>query len=66
MSHKKKSYLPNLRTNYFPTQSKCNSYTEVGHPENMPNPATDPIVVNNIACQEFDYTQDMIFDDPFE
>lgn len=60
MSKKNKPYLPKVRTDYHPTKSKCDNYTEIGHPEDMPNPAHDPIVVNNIASQEFDYTQDML------
>ena len=63
MSTNKKPYLPKIRTNYHPTEDECNNYTEVGKPENIPNPAVDPIVANNIASQEFDYTQDMISDD---
>ena len=63
MSTKKKPYAPKIRTDYHPTEEECSSYTEVGHPENIPNPANDPLVANNIASQEFDYTQDMISDD---
>lgn len=66
MSKKNKPYLPKMRTDYHPTEDECNNYTEVGDPENIPSPAIDPIVANNIASQEFDYTQDMITDDPVE
>lgn len=62
MQKKSRPYLPKMRTEYHPTQEECNDYTEIGHPENMPNPANDPIVVNNIACQEFDYTEKMLDD----
>lgn len=61
MSKKEKPYLPKLRTDYHPTDSACDQYiTDSSEPQKMPNPAVDPIVVNNIACNEFDYTQDMM------
>ena len=53
------SYLPKMRTDYTPSDESVESATGVDFPINMPNPATDSIVVNNIANQEFDYTQDM-------
>lgn len=53
-------YLPKMRTNYHPSQDDVESATGVDFPINMPNPATDSIVVNNISNQEFDYTQDML------
>lgn len=59
MSEKKTPYLPKVRTDYHPTKSDVESKTGVDFPIDMPNPAVDPIVVNNIAWQEFDYTQDM-------
>lgn len=52
-------YLPKMRTNYAPSDESVESGTGVDFPINMPNPAKDAIVVNNIASQEFDYTQDM-------
>lgn len=54
------AYLPKMRTNYHPSQDDVESATGVDFPINMPNPATDAIVVNNISNQEFDYTQDML------
>ena len=53
------AYLPKMRTDYTPSDESVESATGVDFPINMPNPATDSIVVNNIAYQEFDYTQDM-------
>lgn len=53
------TYLPKMRTDYTPSDESVESATGVDFPINMPNPATDSIVVNNIAYQEFDYTQDM-------
>lgn len=57
------AYLPKIRTNYHPDKNDVESGTGVDFPINMPNPATDSIVVNNIANQEFDYTEDMILPD---
>ncbi|MVX62896.1 hypothetical protein GKZ28_04160 [Clostridium chromiireducens] len=56
-------YLPKMRTNYSPSDKDVESGTGVDFPINMPNPATDSIVVNNISNQEFDYTQDMLSDE---
>lgn len=56
-------YLPKMRTNYHPSDENVESVTGVDFPINMPNPATDSIVVNNISSQEFDYTQDMFSPD---
>lgn len=57
------SYLPKMRTNYHPSRDDVESATGVDFPINMPNPAVDSIVVNNISNQEFDYTQDMLSPD---
>lgn len=59
----KKDYLPKARTDYHPTNKECQDQTESGVTQNIPNPAVDDIVVNNISNAEFDYTQDMIVDD---
>lgn len=51
------SYAPNQR-DYFeqqPRKSKANSTKD---PTLFPDPVTDPIVSNNIATAEFDYTYD--------
>ena len=53
------TYLPKMRTDYTPSNESVESATGVDFPINMPNPAVDSIAVNNIATQEFDYTQDM-------
>lgn len=47
----KKPYLPKERTCYHPENTIQNS--------NSPNPAHDPIVCNNIAWQEGNYTEDI-------
>lgn len=53
---KKKAYLPKVRTDYHPTESEVAEYNSKGI---MPNPANDPIVVNNIVWQEGDYTESL-------
>lgn len=60
MNKKNYRYLPKQRTDYHPTESEVESTTGVDFSINLPNPAEDPIVVNNIANQEFDYTESMI------
>lgn len=60
------SYLPKMRTDYTPSNESVESATGVDFPVNMPNPAVDPIVSNNISNAEFDYTQDMISPDNYD
>lgn len=60
------SYLPKMRTNYHPSDESVESATGVDFPINMPNPAVDNIVVNNISNAEFDYTQDMLSSDNYD
>ena len=57
--NKKKPYLPKVRTDYYPTENEIKSYSPNGESTPLPNPAVDPIVVNNIASQEFDYTDSL-------
>jgi len=59
-------YLPKLRTNYHPSDENVESATGVDFPINIPNPAEDSITVNNIATQEFDYTEDMLSPENYE
>ena len=54
-----KPYLPKDRCNYHPTTDSIENEVEQKEAINLPNPANDPIVVNNIAWQEFDYTEDL-------
>ena len=66
---KKKSsnaYPPKMRTDYAPSDDDVESATGVDFPINMPNPAVDPIVSNNISNAEFDYTQDMLSPDNYD
>lgn len=60
INKKKALYLPKVRTYYQPTNEEYQIYTGVGIDINIPNPVEDDIVVNNIAYQEFDYTEDMM------
>lgn len=56
---KKKAYLPKVRTDYHPTEDEIRSYAPNGDSTPLPNPAVDDIDVNNIAWQEFDYTESL-------
>lgn len=55
----KKPYLPRVRTSYHPTQDEIRSFAPNGSSTPLANPAVDPIVANNIASQEFDYTESL-------
>lgn len=57
--NKKTPYLPKVRTSYSPTENEIKSYSPNGDSTMLPNPANDDIVVNNIAWQEFDYTDSL-------
>ncbi|WP_244833843.1 hypothetical protein [Clostridium sp. BJN0001] len=52
-------YLPKERTDYNTPDTEFENKTNLKHE----NPASDKIVVNNIACPEFDYTEDMTDDE---
>lgn len=54
-----KTYLPKNRTFYPNKKGNLKSFAPNGDYTILPNPAEDPIVCNNIAWQEFDYTEDM-------
>lgn len=53
---KEKIYGPKIRIS-DETQSSIENFNN-NHNTNIPNPKTDPIVVNNIATSEFDYTEE--------
>ena len=55
-----------MRTDYTPSDESVESATGVDFPVNMPNPAVDSIVSNNISNAEFDYTEDMISSDNYD
>lgn len=62
----KNVYPPKMRTDYYPSDESVESATGVDFPINMPNPAVDPIVAQNISNAEFDYTQDMLSPDNYD
>lgn len=55
----KKPYLPKLRIDDSVKDGELRSFSPKGDSTLLPNPATDSIVVNNIAWQEFDYTEEL-------
>lgn len=58
-----KKYLPKSRTDYSPSKEDLQSKSKIGDTyTTLPNPTEDPIVCNNIAWQEFDYTEDPLDD----
>ncbi|MBQ6819831.1 MAG: hypothetical protein IJO26_00875 [Clostridium sp.] len=57
-SFKKRPYLPKERTGYAPEKHALISYGKDKTTSTpLPNTVEDPIVVNNIAYMEFDYTE---------
>lgn len=52
-------YLPDERTGYHPNDEDLVSKAPNGDITPIPNPASDPIVSQNISNQEFDYTESM-------
>nr|WP_242958426.1 hypothetical protein [Clostridium cavendishii] len=55
-------YPPDDRDFGAPSVEDLKSYSPSGDFTMLPNPATDPIVANNISNVEFDYTEDSILD----
>lgn len=53
------AYLPNERDDYHLPDEDLISTAPNGDITMIPNPVTDDIVVNNIAWQEFNYTDSM-------
>ncbi|MBW6410248.1 hypothetical protein [Clostridium weizhouense] len=67
MNKENASYPPKIRTDYHPTSEKIESVSVDGSVSiDLPNPAVDNIVVNNIANAEFDYTQDLMSHEDLE
>ena len=62
MKNKDNVYLPRERSWYEPTKSDLVSGPKNGVKTKLPNTTEDPIVVNNIACNEFDYTEEPFVD----
>lgn len=64
MSDKEKPYLPDERDWYSPEGHDLISLSKSGNTyTKLPNPKTDPIVVNNISYMEFDYTDQSLYED---
>lgn len=64
MVNKKNAYAPKDRTGYEPKPSDLISYGKYEPNFTMiPSVVEDSIVVNNISYPEFDYTEDLNFDD---
>lgn len=62
MSKKNKPYTPNLRTGYEPKKHSLESYGKTNGMSKLPNCVEDDIVSNNIANNEFNYTEDLDVD----
>ena len=61
-----RDYLPRARTWYKPNPDDLTSEAPDGSYTKLPNPLEDAIVSNNIACQEFDYTEGTYLDDELD
>ena len=53
-------YLPKFRTDSYPMEKELRSFAPDGSSTMIPNSAVDDITANNIACQEFDYTESLV------
>lgn len=51
-------YLPRERAYYEPSDEALVSHSPEGIDTKLANTVEDPIVVNNIVCNEFDYTEE--------
>lgn len=58
MKDKSNTYSPNVRSYYEPNKESLISKSPEGVDTPLANTVEDPIVVNNIACNEFNYTDD--------
>ena len=58
-----KKNKPYLRSWYEPSEESLISKSPEGIDTILPNPAEDPIVVNNISYMEFDYTNSPMLED---
>lgn len=59
MKDKSNVYLPNVRSYYEPNKESLISKSPEGLDTTLANTVEDSIVVNNIACNEFNYTDDL-------
>ena len=58
--NKTQIYLPKVRTNSYPKEKELRSFAPDGSSTMIPNSAVDDITANNIASQEFDYTESLV------
>lgn len=61
-----REYLPRERAWYKPEEGELVSTAPDGSKTKLPNPLKDPIVCNNIAYSEFDYTEGPYIDDELD
>lgn len=62
MPKKKNAYLPRERDGYEPASHYLVSKSPRGVNTKLPSTVEDDIVVNNIACMEFNYTEQPYYD----
>ena len=62
MKNKNNVYLPRERTGYEPSKEDLVSKSPEGVDTPLANTVEDQIVVNDIACYEFDYTEEPYVD----
>ena len=58
MKDKSNVYLPSLRSYYDPTNETCVNNPLIKSDASINSCMDDPIVANNIACNEFNYTDE--------
>lgn len=58
MKDKSNVYSPHLRSYYEPSKESLVSKSPEGVDTPLANTVEDPIVANNIACNEFSYIDD--------
>ena len=58
LKDKSNVYLPHVRSYYEPSQEFLVSKSPEGVDTTLANTVEDPIVANNIACNEFSYIDD--------
>lgn len=59
MKDKSNVYLPHVRSYYEPDKESLISKSPEGLDTTLANTVEDDIVANNIACYEFNYTDDL-------
>lgn len=62
MQKKKSVYLPHERAGYEPAPHYLVSKSPRGVNTKLPSTVEDDIAANNIACMEFDYTEQPYYD----